>query len=205
MAGKPAPKGKQTPSQTVGPYFALGLTPREYGHEYPSIAGPSTVTAGTKGERIHIVGRVLDGEGTPVDDAMIEAWQANAHGRYRHPVDDSEALALDPAFHGFARANTGTTADRTFVIHTVKPGPTGDGQAPHLVLIVFMRGGLNHLYTRVYFSDETAANASDPVLASVPERRRGTLVASREETADGVLYRFDIHMQGARETVFFDV
>lgn len=204
MADQPA-REKQTPSQTVGPFFAMGLTPREYGYEYPSVTGPSTVAADTAGERIHIVGRVLDGDGTPVDDAMIEVWQANAHGRYRHPDDDNGERPLDPAFHGFARAGTGTRADRSFAIRTVKPGPAGDGQAPHLALIVFMRGGLNHLYTRLYFDDEAAANASDPVLSTVPEPRRETLVARREDTEDGVEYRFDIHMQGPRETVFFDV
>lgn len=204
MANKPA-DGKQTPSQTVGPFFALGLTPREYGYEYAGVAGPSTVAADTEGERIRVTGRVLDGDGAPVDDALIEAWQANAHGRYRHPDDTSDDRPLDPAFHGFARAGTGGVPDRSFTLHTIRPGPTGDGQAPHLVLLVFMRGGLNHLYTRIYFDDEAAANAADPVLSSVPAARRDTLVARRTDTADGVVYRFDIHMQGPRETVFFDV
>lgn len=196
--------GGQTPSQTVGPFYALGLTPRECGYEYPGIAGPSIVGDETEGERIRIAGRVLDGEGTPVADAMIEAWQANAHGRYRHPDDDGDR-PLDPSFQGFARAETSAPPDHRFAIRTVKPGSTGDGQAPHIAMIVFMRGGLNHVYTRMYFGDEAAANASDPVLVSVPEDRRDTLVAPREETADGIVYRFDIHMQGARETVFFDV
>jgi len=195
----------QTPSQTVGPYFALGLTPREYGHEYPSIVGPSTVTAAVGGERILVCGRVLDGNGEAVDDAMIEVWQADADGRYRHPADEDETRSGGAEFHGFARANTGTTADASFAIRTIKPGATRDGQAPHLLLVVFMRGGLNHLYTRLYFGDEADANASDPVLSSVPAERRDTLVAQREDTDDGTVYRFDIHMQGVRETVFFDV
>lgn len=203
MADKPG-AGRQTPSQTVGPYFALGLTAREYGYEYSSIAEPVITAADTEGERIQLTGRVFDGEGTPVADAMIEAWQANAHGRYRHPADDS-GRPLDPAFQGFARVGTGTAADYSYTIRTVKPGAPGDGQAPHLTLIVFMRGALNHLYTRVYFNDEAAANTADPVLSSVPEGRRDTLIAHREETPDGTVYRFDIHMQGARETVFFDV
>lgn len=197
--------GRQTPSQTVGPFYALGLAPREHGYEHPSLCGASTVVPGAAGERIRISGRVLDGEDSPIADALIELWQANARGRYRHPVDDDASGPLDPAFTGFARAVTSTAADHRFEIHTIKPGPTGDGQAPHLSLTVFMRGGLNHVYTRVYFEDEPAANAADPVLTSVPESRRGTLLASRRETADGVVYGFDIRMQGPRETVFFDV
>lgn len=197
--------GKQTPSQTVGPFFALGLTPRECGYEYSSITSASTLAAAAEGERIQLVGQVLDGEDAPIDDALLELWQANTYGRYRHPVDDNDERPLDPSFHGFARAGTGTSNDRTFAIHTVKPGPAGDDQAPHLTLLVFMRGGLNHLYTRVYFDDEASANAVDPVLATVPDARRDTLLAHREETAAGIVYRFDIHMQGTRETVFFDV
>lgn len=204
MADEPANR-RQTPSQTVGPFFALGLTPRESGYEHDSVAGPSTIAAGTEGLRIRVTGRVLDGEGAPIDDALIELWQADAHGRYRHPGDDCEDRPRDPSFLGFARAGTGISPDGSFTLHTVKPGAVGDGQAPHLNLIVFMRGGLNHLYTRVYFDDEAAGNASDPVLSSVPAPRRDTLVARREETADGIVYHFDIHMQGARETVFFDV
>ncbi|MDZ7841180.1 MAG: protocatechuate 3,4-dioxygenase subunit alpha [Gammaproteobacteria bacterium] len=205
MAGKPIHRG-QTPSQTVGPFYALGLTPRESGYEYSSLFGASTIRTETRGERIRIVGRVLDGEGTPIDDAMIELWQADADGRYRHAAGSSEdPRRPDPTFSGFARAGTGITPDRSFVFRTIKPGGAADGQAPHVILMIFMRGGLNHLYTRLYFADEAAANGSDPVLSAVPEERRPTLIAQREETADGVVYRFDIHMQGAHETVFFDV
>lgn len=204
MAGKPTHRG-QTPSQTVGPFYALGLTPRECGYEYPSLFGASTVEAGTRGERIRIVGRVLDGDGTPVDDAMIELWQADADGRFQHAAGSGEDPSPDPAFPGFARAGTGVAPDRSFEFRTIKPGGTEDGQAPHVILVIFMRGGLNHLYTRVYFSDETTANGADPVLSAVPGERRQTLIAQREETADGVVYRFDIHMQGDHETVFFDV
>jgi len=196
---------KQTPSQTVGPFYALGLNAREEGYEYSNIVGPSTVSPDTEGERIRITGHVLDGEGRPIGDALIELWQADAAGRYRHPADVTPDSSADSAFQGFARSGTGAAPDHSFTLHTIKPGPTGDGQAPHLNLIVFMRGGLNHVYTRVYFDDESAANATDPVLTSVPEPRRETLVARRTETPDGVVYRFDIHMQGDRETVFFDV
>jgi len=196
---------RQTPSQTVGPFYALGLNAPAEGYDHAGTIGSCTVSPETEGERIRITGYVLDGEGQPISDALIELWQANAHGRYRHPADDDDGRPLDPSFHGFARSGTGATPDHAFSLYTVKPGATGDGQAPHLNLILFMRGGLNHVYTRVYFDDEAAANASDPVLSSVPESRRETLVARRAETPDGVVYRFDIHMQGARETVFFDV
>lgn len=203
MAADEPANRKQTPSQTVGPFFALGLTPRESGYEHTSVIGPSTVTDATEGERLRVRGQLLDGEGAPINDALIELWQADAHGRYRHPPDNPADRRPDPSFLGFARAGTGP--DGSFTLHTVKPGIVGGGQAPHLNLIVFMRGGLNHLYTRVYFDDEAAGNASDPVLSAVPAQRRDTLVARREETADGIVYHFDIHMQGARETVFFDV
>lgn len=205
MAGKPRKNRGQTPSQTVGPFFALGLTPGEYRYEFPSLFEASTFTADTEGERIRIQGRVLDGEGAPVDDAMIELWQADARGRYPDPADRRAAPSGGPGFHGFARTGTGCRPDRSFAIRSVKPGAAGDGHAPHLVLVLFMRGGLNHLYTRVYFDDETAANALDPVLSAVPAERRHTLLARREETGDGIVYRLDIHMQGADETVFFDV
>jgi len=193
---------KQTPSQTVGPYFAYGLTPTQYGYELASLAGPDLADDETAGEPIQIVGRVYDGQGAAIGDAMIEIWQADAEGRYRHPADSRNPNA---AFHGFGRCGTGMDPRSRFVFRTVKPGRTADGTAPHVNVIVFMRGLLTHAYTRLYFSDEAEANAADPVLASVPEDRRGTLIAEREDTAAGTVYRFDIHMQGDRETVFFDL
>jgi protocatechuate 3,4-dioxygenase alpha subunit len=195
----------QTPSQTVGPYFAYGLTPGLYHYAYRSAVTGKMVESGTEGARIRIEGRVLDGDGEPVPDAMIELWQANAHGRYNHPADQRSDNLLDPYFKGFARTGTGVDPERRFLFDTIKPGAVGDGQAPHLNLIVFMRGLLTHLYTRVYFSDEAEANAADPVLASVPADRRDTLIAERDEAPGGVVYRIDIHMQGPDETVFFDV
>jgi protocatechuate 3,4-dioxygenase alpha subunit len=195
----------QTPSQTVGPYFAYGLTPEQYGYPFKSIEGGMVARSSTEGERIRIEGRVFDGEGAVIGDAMIEIWQANSHGRYNHGEDDRKDNLLDPDFKGFGRAGTGTDPDSRFIFHTVKPGPVGDGQAPHISVVVFMRGLLTHAYTRIYFSDEAAANAADPVLAAVPAERRSTLVATRDETPGGIVYRFDIHMQGERETVFFDV
>ncbi|MDW3205948.1 MAG: protocatechuate 3,4-dioxygenase subunit alpha [Alphaproteobacteria bacterium] len=193
--------GGQTPSQTVGPYFAYGLTPEQYGYPLKSIAHPTVGGLDSAGgPRILVEGRVLDGNGDPVDDAMIEIWQADAQGRY--PGTDT---AANSAFTGFARCGTGTDRERRFIFETVKPGAAEDGQAPHINVIVFARGLLSHAYTRIYFADEAAANEADPVLAAVPEPRRGTLIATRHETDRGVVYRFDIHLQGAAETVFFDV
>ena len=193
---------KQTPSQTVGPYFAYGLTPEQYGYPLTSVAGPHMRDADTDGEAIRIEGRVLDGEGVPVNDAMIELWQADARGRYAHPADPRSSNA---GFAGFGRCGTGTDADNRFRFETVKPGAIGEGQAPHVNVAVFMRGLLTHAYTRMYFSDEAEANAADPVLADVPGDRRATLIAERVQEDGATVYRFDIHMQGENETVFFDV
>jgi protocatechuate 3,4-dioxygenase alpha subunit len=189
---------EQTPSQTVGPYFAYILTPAQYGYNFTSLAGPQMVDETISGERIRVTGQVLDGDGVPVSDAMIEVWQADATGRY------PDASPQD-GFTGFGRVGTGTDPDNRFWFDTIKPGATGDGQAPHLNVMVFMRGLLSHLYTRIYFSDEDVLNAGDPVLGSVDETRRQTLTAMREATPGGTVYRFDIRMQGPSETVFFDV
>jgi protocatechuate 3,4-dioxygenase alpha subunit len=192
----------QTGSQTVGPYFAYGLTPEQYGYPLRSIAGGTIAPQGIEGERIRLEGRVLDGNGKPVDDAMIEIWQADAQGRYAHPLDPRGSNA---EFKGFGRVGTGTDPECRFIFDTVKPGPVDAEQAPHLNVIVLMRGLLVHLFTRIYFSDEADANSRDPVLSSVPAERRSTLIARREASSGGVVYRFDIHMQGDQETVFFDV
>jgi protocatechuate 3,4-dioxygenase, alpha subunit len=189
---------EQTPSQTVGPYFAYALTPKQYGYNFSSLAGPQMVDGEIQGEHIRVIGQVLDGDGVPVPDAMIEVWQADAAGNY---PDASQ----EDGFTGFGRVGTGTDPGHRFWFDTIKPGATANGQAPHLNVMVFMRGLLSHLYTRIYFSDEAALNAADPVLGSIDEARRQTLIATREETPGGTVYRFDIHMQGAAETVFFDV
>ncbi|MGB0084181.1 MAG: protocatechuate 3,4-dioxygenase subunit alpha [Rhodomicrobiaceae bacterium] len=183
-----------TPSQTVGPFFGYALP-------YP---GGDTLTAeATLGERIVIEGRLFDGGGAPVNDGLIEIWQANSQGRYRHP-EDMQEKQLDPNFNGFGR--TETDEDGWFRFHTIKPGqvpgPNGTAQAPHINISVMGRGILKRLATRLYFSDE-AANASDPILALVPQERRGTLIAER--TGEGTVYRFDIILQGENETVFFDI
>jgi protocatechuate 3,4-dioxygenase alpha subunit len=195
----------QTPSQTVGPFFAYGLTPGQYGYPLPDVASAELCGEDALGERVRLVGRVFDGEGAVIPDAMLELWQPDARGCWVHPADPGGDIAPDPAFIGFGRCGTGTDPACRFVFHTVKPGAPGAGEAPHMTLAVFMRGLLTHLYTRVYFDDEADANAADPVLQQVPAARRDTLIARRAETADGPVYRFDLHMQGPNETVFFDV
>ena len=193
---------KQTPSQTVGPYFAYGLTAGQYGYPHTAIADTTLTDVETEGERIRVEGIVYDGNGDPINDAMIEIWQADAEGRFNHPEDTRRPNAH---FTGFGRCGTGTDPENKFWFDTIKPGSPEEGEAPHLNMIVFARGMLVHAYTRVYFSDEAAANAADPVMQSVPEERRRTLIAERRETPTGTVYRFDIHMQGDDETVFFDV
>lgn len=188
-------KASQTPSQTVGPYFAIGLTADQYGLPYTSIAGADLTGPGTTDARITISGQVFDGEGTVIDDAMIEIWQADAAGKFARPGSNS-------AFTGFGRCGTGTDAANRFKFQTIKPGSIADGHAPYIDVIVFMRGTLNHLYTRIYFPEDASLHGDDPVLAAVPVDRRYTLIARPD--SEGV-YRFDIHMQGEHETVFFDL
>lgn len=190
---------KQTPSQTVGPYFAYGLTPQQYGYPFKELVGGDLTTPETEGQRIRIEGCVFDGEGNKVPDAMIEIWQADAQGRYAHPADPKGSNA---DFVGFGRMGTGTDPENRFVFETIKPGAIDAVQAPHISVIVMMRGLLSHTFTRIYFSDEQDANASDAVLNSVDEARQATLIANLSEPS---VYRFDIHMQGDQETVFFDV
>jgi protocatechuate 3,4-dioxygenase, alpha subunit len=190
-----------TPSQTVGPWFKYGLTPGS-DYAYRDTFSRSAVTPDAEGERIRIKGRVLDGDGKPVPDAMVEIWQADAAGRLAHPRD-SRARA-NTAFKGFARSDTAPAGEYTF--DTIKPGavpgPGGKTQAPHILFALFSRGILRHLYSRMYFAEETTANAADPILALVPAERRHTIIAKRD--AEGT-YVFDLRMQGGDETVFFDI
>lgn len=188
------------PSQTVGPFF-LDCLLREDARRNV------LVQPETSGERIRIEGRVLDGDGAPVPDAMVEIWQANSAGRYHHPADTRESAPLDPAFLGFGRS--GTDEAGRYWFETVKPGAVpfdgGDRmQAPHICVLVFARGLLNHLATRIYFADEPA-NDADPILSRVPAARRGTLIAVREAVQGMLRYRFDIILQGAGETAFFNL
>ncbi|MGW0521944.1 protocatechuate 3,4-dioxygenase subunit alpha [Crossiella sp. NPDC003009] len=181
-----------TPSQTVGPYLALGL-------EWPD--GPDVISPNMP-DAVWLRGTVRDGAGEPVPDAVIETWQADADGRFNHPADPRGAVA-SPGFRGFGRCTT--AADGSYGIRTVVPGavPAEAGlvQAPHIDVSVLARGLLHRVVTRIYFPEHAEMHRSDPVLCSVPEHRRATLIAER--TGDG--YRFDVRLQGGQETVFFDV
>lgn len=187
-----------TSSQTVGPFFAPALLRKDAVRNV--LVQPETL-----GERVRIEGHVLDGDRLPVPDALVEIWQANAHGRYHHPADQGPS-PLDLSFVGFGRS--GTENDGLYWFETIKPGPVPFDherwQAPHICVTVFSRGLLNHVVTRLYFADEPA-NATDPVLLCVPEHRRATLLAPRQQEGTSVVYRFDIILQGEGETVFFNV
>jgi protocatechuate 3,4-dioxygenase alpha subunit len=190
-----------TPSATVGPFFLFGLVPSTYGGT--DIITNNLVTPDASGEKIRLEGRVLDGDGIPVPDALIEIWQADAAGRYAHPAD-TRALP-NARFKGFGRSPTDNEGRYTF--DTIKPGavpgPNGAMQAPHIAVNLFSRGVLKQMVTRIYFSDE-AANSGDPVLSLVPQDRRATLIATRQDRNGQAVYAFDFRMQGEDETVFFE-
>ena len=187
-----------TPSQTVGPFLAIGL---------PWPDGPFVVPEGTP-VAITITGRVTDGAGEPVPDALVETWQADPDGRFSHP-DDPRGAPREPApgFRGFGRC--ATSADGSYRIVTLKPGalpsPGGGTEAPHLDVSVLARGLLDRVVTRIYFPDEAQANAADPVLASIGDPARASTLVARAEPGVAGRLRFDIHLQGDHETVFFDV
>jgi protocatechuate 3,4-dioxygenase alpha subunit len=198
---------KETPSQTAGPYVHIGLAPgaagfdiyaRELGHD---IAGPNAA-----GQRIRIEGLVIDGTGSPIKDVLLEAWQANSAGHYAHPEGGGN---VEDGFRGWGRVITDfDTGEWGF--DTVKPGPVpgrnGTVQAPHISLWIVARGINLGLHTRLYFDDEVAANAADPVLNGIEwERRRPTLIARRADRDGQTIYRFDICIQGDDETVFFEI
>ncbi len=186
---------QMTTSQTVGPYLHIGLT---------WLITENLVGTGVTGERASIEGHVLDGDGVPVNDALVEIWQANAHGRYAHPEDRQDKL-LEPGFRGFGRSATDDKG--AFRFHTIKPGrvPAADGrlQAPHIAVNIFMRGQLKQLVSRIYFPAEPD-NAQDPVLSLVPAERRDTLIAKPVAGRPGTL-EWRIVLQGRDETVFFDL
>jgi protocatechuate 3,4-dioxygenase, alpha subunit len=194
-------KLQQTPSQTVGPFFAYGLTPAQYGYDFKNIFSPVLAQPQAAGEHIRITGQVFDGAGQPVGDAMLEISQPDASGQPVTTLADAQAKG----FTGFGRCGTGTLAQNFFAFGTVKPGVAAPGQAPFINVCLTMRGLLVHTFTRIYFDDEAEANAADAVLASVPAARRASLIAQRGMTGAGPVYRFDIHMQGEKETVFFDL
>jgi protocatechuate 3,4-dioxygenase alpha subunit len=179
-------------SQTIGPYLRIGL---EW-MQIEDVAPP-----GIAGQRVRIDGRILDGDGKPVNDSAVELWQANSHGKYASP-EDGQDKPLEAAFRGYGRSLTDDAG--VFRFRTIKPGrvagPEGKLQAPHLVITIFMRGLLKQLLTRMYFPDEPT-NADDPVLNLVPPERRATLIAKK--TAEGTL-EWNVILQGKNETVFFD-
>ena len=209
----------QTPWQTTGPFFHFGLAYRGGA----DLTGDSALGArpdlnapghdveaprhaerhATKGSRIELVGNIFENTGTPANDALIEIWQANASGRYANPEDKRRELALDPAFIGYGRC--ATDKEGGFRFKTIKPGrvpgPGNSLQAPHIALGIIGPGFLKRLVTRVYFSD-LPENDEDPILQLVPLERRATLIAERDPGAP--VYRFDIHLGGAKETVFFE-
>jgi protocatechuate 3,4-dioxygenase alpha subunit len=202
---------RETASQTAGPYVHIGLAPRAAGfdifeHDFSNVL----VTPATRGERIVIEGQVIDGSGTPLRDVLLELWQANAEGRYAHAADAQAGKAPDEAFRGWGRACSDFETG-LYRFETIKPGPVagrqGVAMAPHVNLWIVARGINLGLHTRVYFDDEAQANAADPVLHMIEwEVRRQTLVAQRQPGGGGAtVYRFDIRLQGERETVFFDI
>ena len=187
-----------TSSQTVGPFFHDGLLRADA--RRTQLAIPETT-----GQRIRIAGHVYDGDGQGVPDAMLEIWQANHYGLYNHPADQRD-LPRDPTFHGFGRG--ATDAAGGYFFETIKPGRVPFDsqrlQAPHICVAVFARGLLNHVFTRLYFADDPS-NTDDPVLQLVPAERRGTLLARRDTDAGAIVYHFEIVLQGADETVFFNL
>ena len=198
---------KESPSQTAGPYVHIGLAPGAAGFDiYKRELGWDIAGLNAKGERIRVEGVVIDGTGSPIKDVLIEAWQANADGHYAHPEGGGP---VEDGFRGWGRVITDfDTGEWGF--DTVKPGPVmgrnGRPMAPHITLWIVARGINIGLNTRLYFSDEAAANAADPVINLIEwERRRQTLIARRTERDGKVVYRFDIRVQGEDETVFFDL
>lgn len=196
---------KESPSQTAGPYVHIGLTPNfaDIAGVYPDDLGAAMVSDKTRGERVTVKMRVIDGAGTPLKDALIEIWQADAAGLYNSPAE--RRGAADPHFTGWGRRATDMVSGEC-VFETIKPGrvPFNDGRpmAPHLTVWIVARGINIGLHTRMYFGDEEAANTEDPVLARIEHKVRvPTLIAQRS----GDTYIFDIQLQGDDETVFFDI
>ena len=201
---------KETASQTAGPYHHIGMYPSAAGLKIRTRDKPNVLaTPATAGEHIRVEGLVIDGAGAPLRDVLVEIWQANAHGRYNHPADTQDK-PLDASFRGWGRA-VADLETGLWWFETIKPGrvPGRRGHkmmAPHLDLWIVARGINICLHTRMYFADEAAANAEDPVLRLIEhEERRKTLIAARATKDGQPVYRFEIHLQGDDETVFFDV
>ena len=203
----PVPTLKETPSQTAGPYVHIGLTPNfaDISGVYAQDPGSTMLTPDTKGERIIIAGKILDGSGAPVNDALLELWQAGADGSYVPPMSPNSNSA--PAFTGWGRQPT--NGEGVFSFETIKPGPVpgpnGKPMAPHVNLWIVARGINIGLQTRLYFEDEAEANATDFVLNKIMDPRRRLTLIARKEAGEVPRYVLDIHLQGDRETVFFDM
>lgn len=200
---------KESASQTAGPYVHIGLTPNYLGLSgvYEEDLGGAMLRGDAKGERITVTGRVVDGADTPLKDALVEIWQADAAGLYNSPAETRGAA--DPAFTGWGRCPT-HFEDGAFRFETVKPGrvPLADGrlQAPHIGFWIVARGINVGLHTRMYFADEADANAEDPLLARLEHQNRvPTLMGAREQSGGETLYRFEIRLQGPNETIFLDI
>jgi protocatechuate 3,4-dioxygenase alpha subunit len=201
---------KETASQTAGPYVHIGLIPNQAGFDiFENNFTNVLANENTRGERIIIEGRVIDGTGTPLRDALLEIWQANADGRYKHELDRQNSGKVVEDFRGWGR--TGTDFDTAvYRFETIKPGVlsgrNGKDMAPHINFWIVARGINIGLNTRMYFADEQDANAADPVLNLIEQKtRRKTLIADRDESGPIPVYRFDIILQGDGETVFFDI
>ncbi len=180
-----------TPSQTVGPFFTIGMSNCE---NEGRLASPVSNEITGEGEPIILIGKVFDGEQNMVPDALIEIFQADVAGSFSNPN-----------FSGFARSHTGINGEGNYLLKTIKPGASDDATAPYISVIVYMRGLLTHVYTRIYFSDETDANGKDGLLEQIDTSRRDTLIAQRDDSDGVIIYEFNIHMQGEKETVFFSV
>lgn len=202
---------KETSAQTAGPYVHIGLIPHQAGFDiFKRNFSNVLVRPETKGERIRIEGRVYDGTGAATKDVLLEIWQANAAGRYNHPADRQSSKAVDTGFRGWGRSGTDFETG-LYTFETIKPGRVAGRSghrpmAPHINFWLAARGINIGLSTRMYFSDEEAANREDPVLKIIEQpERRNTLIAQRQQRGSEVVYTFDIRLQGDGETVFFDV
>lgn len=188
---------KPTPSQTVGPFFSYGLAPEQYGYDFRELASGNVIRVSDAGEAITIVGRIFNGSGDLMKNAIVESWQADGDGKYSRTI-------CEETFSGFGRFGTGTDEGNRYIICTVKPGKVDEQQAPHIALTIFSRGLMHHVFTRLYFSDEVDSNDQDPLLKLIPANRRDTLIAQRVQNDQDMIYEFDIHMQGEKETVFLE-
>ena len=184
----------QTSSQTVGPFFAYGLAAQQYQYDFPSLVYGDLRKEDLLGQKINVKGQVIDGNDTPIHDALVEIWQADPNGNYDTNPNGK--------FFGFGRMGTGSGDFVGFNFKTYKPGKTAPNCAPHINITVFARGMLNHLFSRIYFSDEEEENKKDLLLNEIDTSLRSRLIAEKENENE---YRFDTYLQGDKETVFFDV